>query len=76
MFTLTEYPTVGTLKERSYFHDVHVPINATVSYTSGGTTTATGALYVYVIAYDAFGSLPTDNIASYAYSTRMRYSDA
>jgi hypothetical protein len=67
------YAGASIAKERSFFHDVHLPFKAPVTFN--GTNTATASLYVYVIAYDAFGSLAADNIASYAYSTRLRYTD-
>jgi hypothetical protein len=73
MGSLTQYATASSLRERSYFHDVVIPFNATVSYS--GTNTATAALYAFVTAYDAYGALAGDNIASFSYSTRIIYTD-
>ncbi len=70
--SLTQYGT-GTQKERSFTHELSVPINKVVSYT--GTQTAISSMYVFVVCYDTYGSLATDNIASYAYGSRIRFKD-
>jgi hypothetical protein len=74
--SLAEYPSAAVTKERSWYHDFRIPINSTISYGAGsGSSTVTASLWVYVIAYDAYGSLASDNIASYAYATRLVYTD-
>jgi len=66
-------PSAATGKERSYLHNIKHRFNAPVSYA--GTQTSTSTVYFAVIAYDAYGSLVTDNIASFAYSSRVLYTD-
>ncbi len=61
-------------KERSYCMNARIPINKTVSWAASGTTQRT-FLYVYLTAYDAFGTLTTDNIASYSYTTTLFFDD-
>jgi hypothetical protein len=70
----TIVPGVATAKERSYFVDLFIPFKANISYT--GTNPAFATLGVHVIAYDAFGSLAADNIASMAITSRVRFTDA
>jgi hypothetical protein len=47
-----------------------------VVYDSGAQNIVNSPLTLLIIPYDSFGSLVTDNIASYAYSMRMRYKDS
>jgi hypothetical protein len=59
-------PTANaTPLERSTTLRVTVPINRSVTYNESTGLCAT-RLMAYVIAYDAYGSLPTDNIATVA----------
>jgi hypothetical protein len=47
-----------------------------IVYDSATQNIVNSPLLLYVIPYDSFGSLITDNIASYSYSMRMRYKDS
>jgi len=61
-------------KERSFNHVAYVPINNTVTYSVTGICQT--RLVGYVICYDAFGTLTTDNIASVAQaSLRIDFAD-
>lgn len=51
-------------KERSNLFDTFIDIGKTLPYSSDGT--ALTVVRCYVIAYDAFGTLTTDNIATVA----------
>jgi hypothetical protein len=51
-------------KERSNLFDTFLDIRKTVPYSTDGT--ALTVLRCYVVAYDAFGTLTSDNIASVA----------
>jgi hypothetical protein len=66
----------GATKERSCYHRATIPINKPVVYspaTAGCSTRITG----WIVAYDAFGTLTTDNIASVAATSyRILYTDA
>jgi len=55
-------------KERSFNHTFEIPVNHSVVYNAGDNV-ATTALVVWILAYDAFGTLITDNIASVAQVT-------
>jgi hypothetical protein len=45
-------------------------------YDSATQNIVNSPLLLYVIPYDSYGTLITDNIASYSYSMRMRYKDS
>jgi hypothetical protein len=61
-------------KERSFNHVVDVPIDHAVYYNTDGLCQT--RLTCYVISYDAYGTLVTDNIASIAQATwRIDYLD-
>jgi len=73
----TIYPSVNVLKEHSFFHEFTIDYQHAVQYvTGGGSTTQNYTLVVFPVAYDAYGSLATDNIASYSYTTVVEYEDA
>jgi len=46
-----------------------------VTYDEGATIPKNRTLGVAIVCYDAFGTLQTDNIASYAYNAQMTISD-
>lgn len=56
---------VNSSKERSFNHTLDVPINKPVVYNSADGKAST-SIAVWIIAYDAYGTLTTDNIASVA----------
>jgi len=61
-------------KERSFTHRVVVPINKPVVYNTDQTCTT--RLIGFVTAYDAYGTLTTDNIASIAQTSwRINFTD-
>jgi len=51
-------------KERSNTIEISVPVNHTVAWTKASV--ALTSLRVYIVAYDAYGTLTSDNIASIA----------
>jgi hypothetical protein len=55
-------------KERSFNHTLDIPLNHAVVYSTADSK-ATTALTVWLVAYDAYGTLTTDNIASVAQVT-------
>jgi hypothetical protein len=62
-------------KERSFHFVEHIPINRSVVYNSDNTCAT--RLIAFVIAYDSFGTLSTDNIASVAQTSyRIAFTDA
>ncbi len=61
-------------KERSWATQVVFPINKTVSWATSGNTTRTYIWY-YLSAYDAYGTLTTDVISSFAYSSCISFDD-
>jgi len=75
------YPN-PTGKEHSTYHRFYIPTNRVISYrddTAGGSTVIPknqrDRLAMFVIPYDAWGTLVTDNIASMAYVFRHYYRD-
>lgn len=63
-------------KERSFNHVLELPINRPVVYNVNDGKAST-CITVWLIAYDAFGTLTTDNIASVASCTwALDYTDA
>lgn len=52
-------------KERSFNHTFEIPLNHPVVY-NGADGNATTQLTIWFVAYDAYGTLVTDNIASVA----------
>ena len=46
-----------------------------IVYDNSSANIVNNPLAMYVIPYDSFGTLITDNIASYAYHCRMYYKD-
>jgi len=61
-------------KERSFNHTAYVPINRSVTY--GGDGACQTRLVGWIICYDAYGTLTTDNIGSVAQaSTRIDFAD-
>jgi hypothetical protein len=58
-------------KERSNLFETFLDINKTIPYSTDGT--ALTVIRCYVAAYDAFGTLTTDNIASVAQGVMAFY---
>jgi hypothetical protein len=48
----------------------------TIVYDNNTQNIVNSPLAMFVIPYDAYGTLVTDNVASYSYSMRMYYKDA
>ncbi len=46
-----------------------------ITYDQGGTVPKFKTLGLCVVCYDAYGTLQTDNIASYAYNCAIRFID-
>lgn len=69
----------ATNKEHSTFLKIYIPLkNRAVTYnTDAGTipNNQNNILCGAVIAYDAYGSLTTDNIASFSYVTKFYFKD-
>jgi hypothetical protein len=61
-YSVTPLTSGGTAKERSFYVSARVPVNRVVQYATNNV--ATTRLLCWVNAYDAFGTLTTDNIAS------------
>ncbi len=49
--------------------------NRTITYDSGGTVPKKRTIGLMVVAYDAFGTLQSDEIASYAYNAKIEIID-
>lgn len=73
----TNWQSGGTLvqKERSMFFEVDVPINQDVVWSQNNLTTPRAQLWPIVVAYDSYGTLTTDNIASLNVVAQLTYSD-
>jgi hypothetical protein len=66
--------SIGVQKERSHIHRVTIPINRAVVYNTDGNCAT--RLIGFVTAYDAYGTLITDNIASVAQTShRIIFTD-
>lgn len=76
IFPVNQGATMYTsTKERTSSHTVSLRINKPVVYNSDGT--ATTRLVAFLVAYDSFGTLVTDNIASLATTSWiLTYTDA
>jgi len=62
-------------KERSFNHRLSIPLNHAVNYNINDSTAST-RLIAFVAAYDSYGTLTTDNIASIAQTTyRILFTD-
>jgi len=46
-----------------------------ITFDSGAQNIVNNPLALYVIPYDSFGTLISDNVATYAYSARLNYKD-
>jgi hypothetical protein len=66
--------SAGVQKERSHSHRASIAINRAVVYNTDGNCAT--RIIGFVCAYDAFGTLTTDNIASVAQTSwRVTYTD-
>ncbi len=72
--TSTYQYTAGTSKEDSIVHWFELPMTVIMGFRRG-TTSPNVVHYLYVTAYDAYATLPSDNIASVAYSIEVQYLD-
>lgn len=64
-------------KEHSRMFEFSIPVNKVIRYKTDNGTVPEGAncYGLAICAYDAYGSLLTDNIASFAYSVQHLYKD-
>jgi len=62
-------------KERSFTHDLTIPIRKPVVYNTNDQACST-RLIAFITAYDAYGTLTTDNIAVAQTTWRLLYTDA
>jgi hypothetical protein len=66
--------SAGVQKERSHIHRASIAINRAVVYNTDGNCAT--RLIGWVVAYDAFGTLTTDNIASVSQTSwRITFTD-
>lgn len=72
---LAGIPTTG--KERSQYFDVDIPLNQTVVWatSAAGPVLLRTLLFPILTAYDAYGTLTIDNIASFQVSSRLTFVD-
>ncbi len=71
----TVLPSPSVNKERSHFHSFTLTINKEVSINQYNLIDHANIM-LFVVAYDAYGTIATDNIASYAWSSRVYYTDS
>jgi len=76
----TSQESGATLREISTYHDFKIPLNRKISYqTDTGSTPVPklqrDCLSLCIIPYDAFGTLPTDIVGSYAMGGIFCYKD-
>ena len=66
----------GSAKEHSYLATLNASWKGKkITYDEAGTVPKKRTLGSIIVAYDAFGTLQTDNIASYAYNARIKFAD-
>lgn len=67
----------SSLKERSRLHNIWIPLKRKVQYRVNSTNVKNDRdrMALAVIPYDAYGTLQTDNIASFGYYIRYFYKD-
>jgi len=66
----------GTEREHSYLCTLKGKWKARkITYDEGGVLPKKRTIGTMVVAYDAFGTLQTDNIASYAYNAKIVIQD-
>lgn len=76
IFSGTDYTSGASPREHSYLCTLKGKWkNRKVIYDEGGTDPRTRDIGLAVVAYDAFGTLQTDNIASYAYNSNVIIQD-
>lgn len=64
------------IKERSTYVELDIPINQTATWAfSVGGTNQRVLLYPILVAYDSWGTLTTDNIASFQLDAQLTFSD-
>lgn len=61
--------------EFTFAHQLYIPVNKKVRFPSGTQDADMDNLYMFIIPYDAFGSLTTDNIAYYQAASSLHYKD-
>lgn len=62
-------------KEYTFAHKLWIPVGRKYRFPTVGNDADCDNLYVFVIAYDAFGSLTTDNIAYWQMGVSCHYKD-
>ncbi len=66
----------STQREKSTFRRMLIPFNNTkIKYRETGAQPKDWDIGVAVVAYDAFGSVTLDNIASFSWNYRLRFKD-
>jgi len=77
----TYYPAGGVVAVTGKEHSTLVTLNKsykgkTILYDNNGTAPKGWNLGMQIVCYDAFGTLQTDNIASFAYQSLITFQDA
>lgn len=71
------YNYSGQEKEKSYLLTLNKSYkNKLIQYNNNGTRPKGFDLGMAIVCYDAFGTLQSDNIASWAYQSKITYQDA
>jgi len=67
----------GADKEYTFAHQMRLPYQQKIKFETDGSVVSSNKknLYVQIMAYDAYGSLLTDNIAYFAMTTTLYYKD-
>lgn len=61
--------------EFTFAHQMYIPLNKKVRFPSGTQDADSKNLYIFIIPYDAYGTLNTDNIAYYQAASTIHYKD-
>jgi hypothetical protein len=71
------FPSGGTKYERSTFVEIDVPVNQNAIWSRNGIGALQRVMFIpFVVAFDAYGTLTTDNIASLQCDSQLTFSDA
>lgn len=73
----SQLDVAGGAKEFTFVHKFNVPLKQKVKFATDATSTSDNRKkhFMYVFAYDAFGTLPTDNIAYCQTYSTVYYKD-
>lgn len=70
------FSDTAILREKTLFHKFYIPLNKTIKFTADGGKDYNGPKhYLFVYAYDAYGTLITDNIAYFQAYSNLYYKD-